>query len=342
MTERGESPRRGVTLILSLFAIALLAVVAASLYFGAVRLAPSEVLGVIARKVGWPLGPDPTVRAEAVVWHIRAPRITMGIITGVALAFSGAALQGVFRNPMADPHLLGIGPGAAVGGAVGTLVGGTAGGIFGGVVAGVLAALVLRVLVETRATERARFILVGVALGLALSAWVGFAVFAGDRTKVPSVEFWLLGSFSSTTWATVGRAVVFVAVGAAVIVAARRTLDVLALGEAEARHLGVNVGVFITSVILTVGVVVGAVVGAAGVIVFVGLLIPHVVRRILGPRHGTLLAGCAMVGPLFVVGADLAARTLFSPVEIPVGLVTAAIAGPFFLWLARRDSRVVT
>ncbi|OFW67570.1 MAG: hypothetical protein A2Z12_04250 [Actinobacteria bacterium RBG_16_68_21] len=342
MRDRGEVTRRRSAAILVGFSIVLLAVIAASFYMGAVRLGPSDVLGVLARKVGWSLGPEPSVRAEAVVWQIRAPRITMGIIAGVALACSGAALQGVFRNPMADPHLLGIGPGAAVGGALGTLLGGSSFAVLGAVGTGLVTAVVLRTLVETRATERARFILMGVALGLALSAWVGFAVFAGDRTKVPPVEFWLLGGLGSSTWAIAGRAAAFVAAGSAVIIGGWRTLDVLALGEAEARHLGVNVDRFMTVMMLAVGMTVGAVVGAIGVIVFVGLLIPHIVRKTLGPRHGILLLGCAILGPAFVVGADLAARTLFSPVEIPVGLVTAAIAGPFFLWLARRDVGVVT
>ena len=129
MRDRGEVTRRRSAAILVGFSIVLLAVIAASFYMGAVRLGPSDVLGVLARKVGWSLGPEPSVRAEAVVWQIRAPRITMGIIAGVALACSGAALQGVFRNPMADPHLLGIGPGAAVGGALGTLLGGSRFGV---------------------------------------------------------------------------------------------------------------------------------------------------------------------------------------------------------------------
>lgn len=342
MTGTGDLTRRRAVVVMTGLFVALLATIAASFYFGAVHLTPSEVVGVLARKVGWSLGPDPSIRAEAVVWQIRAPRIVMGMVTGVALALSGAALQGVFRNPMADPHLLGIGPGAAVGGAIGTLLGGSSGAIAGAVVAGMLTALVLRTLVETRETERARFILMGVALGLALSAWVGFAVFAGDRTKVPPVEFWLLGGFSSATWEMAGRSLPFVVIGAAVLTGGRRTLDILTLGEAEARHLGVDVAMFTSVVMLAVGVTVGAVVGAVGVIVFVGLLVPHVVRRLLGPRHGPLFAGCALLGPLFIVGADLAARTLFTPVEIPVGLVTAAIAGPFFLWLARRDSRVIS
>ena len=341
MPESGRLTRRRAAIALAGFTAVLLAVVAASLCMGAVRLTPSEVIGVLARKVGWALGPEPSVRAEAVVWQIRAPRITMGVITGVALACSGAALQGVFRNPMADPDLLGIGPGAAIGGALGTLMGGGSTAVAGAVVTGLLTAVALRGLVETRATERARFILMGVALGLALSAWVGFAVFAGDRTKVPPVEFWLLGGLSSSTWAMVGRSAVIVVVGSVVIFGGRRTLDVLTLGEAEARHLGVNVDRFMTVMMLAVGVTVGAVVGAVGVIVFVGLLIPHVVRKLLGPRHGILFAGCVVLGPVFVVGADLMARTLFSPVEIPVGLVTAAVAGPFFLWLARRDTGVV-
>jgi len=339
---QGETTARRAAVVLGASVVVLVAVIAASFYLGAVRISASEVVGVLARKVGLAVGPTPSIRAEAVVWDIRAPRIVMGIIGGAALALSGAALQGLFRNGMADPHLLGIGPGAAIGGALGTLLGGAAGGVAGAVVAGMLAALLLRTLLETRDTEHARFILMGVALGLALSAWVGFAVFAGDRTKVPPVEFWLLGGFGSSTWSMAGRAAGFALAGGLVILASRRTLDVMALGETEARHLGVDVDLSTSIVLLAVGATVGAIVGAAGVIVFVGLLVPHVARRLLGPRHGRLFAGCLVIGPVFVVAADLAARTLFSPIEIPVGLVTAAIAGPFFLWLAHRDREVLT
>ncbi len=342
MTERARGPRSRRRVVVVFVALALGLVAVASVCIGGVRLSPSDVLGVLSRKAGLAIGPTPDVRATAVVWDIRVPRIAMGAIVGLALAVSGAALQGVFRNGMADPHLLGIGPGAAVGGAIGAAIGSTTASLAGAAIAGVVTAVILRLLVETRETERARFILMGVALGLALSAWVGFAVFAGGRTRVQPVEFWLLGSFSTSTWRILGLAAAAIAAGVVVLVLGHRTLDVLMLGEAEARHLGVRVERFTTLVLVVVGAVVGASVGAAGVVAFVGLLVPHVVRRLVGPRHGMLFAGCALAGPLFVVGADLLARSLYSPVEIPVGLVTAAVAGPFFLWLARRARGVIT
>ncbi len=324
--------RRGVSVVLGLL---LVGAVALNLGMGAVLIPPEEVLGVVAGKAGLALGVEPSTQAEAVVWSIRLPRALMGVVTGAALALTGVVLQGVFRNPMADPQLLGIGPGASLGGVIGSVAGATQGAIAGGAVAGLLTALVVRRLGARRANQPSRFILTGVALSAALSAWVGFVVFGADRAKVPPIEFWLLGSLAGSTWRALGTATVLAGLGALGLWAGARTLDLMALGESEARHLGVDVEFATTVLLMGVGIVTGAAVGAVGVVGFVGLLVPHVVRKLTGPAHRPLMVGGMLAGGLFVVLTDLAARTVFVPIEIPVGLITAVVGGPFFLWLIR-------
>lgn len=329
--------RRGVAAGLTFLVLALSAL---SLGLGAVQISPSEVVAVLSRKVGLAAGAEPSFQADAVLWGIRLPRILLGFIAGAALGLSGAVLQGVFRNQLADPQLLGIGPGAALGGVVGAAAGGTQGAIAGGTVLGLLTALLVRRLGRTPSLEPSRFILNGVALGAALSAWVGFVVFSADQTRVPPIEFWLLGSLTGSTWRALGTSLVFLSFGAVGLLSSARVLDLLALGETEARHLGVDVDLVTTVLLMTVGGMVGATVGAVGVVGFVGLLVPHIIRRLTGPAHRHLLRSSALGGGLFVVAADLLARTAAEPIEIPVGLVTAALGGPFFLWLIRRTRYV--
>lgn len=315
----------------------LIGVAAISLGVGAVAIAPSVVTDVLGARLG--IDVEVPAQADAVVWGIRMPRLLTGLVVGAGLGVTGAALQGLYRNPLADPQLLGIAPGAALGAAVASSLGGTAGAIGGGAAAGVLSALVVRRLGSVEAGT-ARLILTGVAFGAVLSAWVGFVVFAADRTRVPPLEFWLLGSLTGATWRVLGTAVVLVVAGSVGIRSAARTLDLLTLGEHEARHLGVDVDIATTMLSLAVGLVVGATVGAVGVIGFVGLLVPHIGRRLVGAQHAHLLMASAVGGAVFVAGSDVLARTVVMPVEIPVGLLTAAIGGPFFIWLLSRD-RVV-
>lgn len=327
--------RRGVGIWLG---AAVLGAAIASLMLGAVAIAPSEVLDVLLTRIGL-TDAQVTLQADAVVWNIRLPRIVLGAVAGAGLGVAGLTLQGAYRNPLADPHLLGIGPGAAIGATLGSIAGGTQAAVAGGVAAGVLTGLIVRRLGRRPAVDNSRFVLTGVALGAALSAWVGFLVFAADRSRVPPIEFWLLGSFGGSTWRIAWTTAVVVAAGVTIFAVSWRTLDVLSLGEAEARHLGVNVETAQTLLAAAVGALVGATVGAAGVVAFVGLLAPHLVKTLAGPGHRYGVWQAALAGAMIVVGADLLARTLASPVELPVGLVTAAGGGPFFLWMLGRSFR---
>lgn len=312
------------------------ALIGLSLTMGAVAIDPSEVAAVLLDKVGLHAGVEPSERALAVVWGLRVPRVTMGFLVGGALAATGVALQGMLRNDLADPHLLGIGPGAAIGAALGAAAGGVQGSISGGVATGILAAMVVRRLGRSSRMDGSRLILSGVALGATLSAWTGFVVFGSDRTVVPPLEFWLLGSLSGATWRSLGTTLFFLTIGVGGLVLAQRTLDLLALGEQQAWEVGVDVEMASTVLLMVVGATVGATVGAVGVVVFVGLLIPRLARPMMGPRHRHLLFGSIILGGAFLVGSDLVARLALEPVEMPVGLVTSVFGGPMFLWLATR------
>jgi len=333
---RAETLRRRRRLAAAVLGGGLVALIVVNLGMGAAVVPPSEVVGVVANRLGLGFGADPSPGADAVVWTIRMPRVLLALLTGAGLAAGGAALQGVFRNPLADPQLLGIGPGAAIGAAIGAVAGGIQGAIAGGTASGLLVALLVRRLARRSSGDPTRFILVGVALGAALTAWLGFIVFASDRSKVPPMEFWLLGSLSGSTWRAFGTVLIFIAAAVLVLLINSRSLDLLALGEREAGHLGVDVDLTITILLMAVGAITGATVGAVGVVGFVGLFIPNAVRRVVGPSHRTLLVFSMLAGAAFVLAADLAARTLISPVEIAVGLLTAVIGGPFLLLLLSR------
>lgn len=318
----------------------MLVVAGLSLSLGAVDVAREQVAAVLAGRLGLDWFGEAGPQAVAVVWGIRMPRLLMGLVVGAALAATGSVLQGMLRSDLADPQLLGIGPGAAIGAAIGSGAGGVQGAIAGGVAAGVVTSFVVRRLYRQASIDQTRLILSGVALGATLSAWVGFVVFASNRSVVPPIEFWLLGGLAGSTWRAVGTATVFLFVAVGVLIAVSRTIDLLAVGPREAWHLGVDVDLTMTILFIVVGAAVGASVGAIGVVVFVGLLVPFLMRRLAGPIHRHLIPTAMLGGGLFLISADLVARLLIEPVELPVGLITAAIGGPLFLWLVSRKRDV--
>lgn len=316
----------------ALLALALL-LAAVSLSVGAAGAGPDAALDSVSFHLGLI---DTPPAADGVIWGIRMPRTLLAALIGSYLAISGVALQGLYRNPLADPHLLAIGPGAAIGAALGSLGAGTRGAIAGGAACGVLAALLSRRVARRQSADPGRLVLVGVALGAVLTAWAGFIVTGSDRTKVPPMEFWLLGGLGSATWTAV-KALFVIGGGATLLVWGwARSLDLLALGEGEAKHLGVDVDLVGALLSIAVGVMTGAAVGAGGVIGFVGVLVPTAIRPLVGAKHRPLLVASALAGAALLIGADTAARTMLVPIEIPVGLITTAIGGVVFLWLLGR------
>ena len=327
-----------------ILALALVVVVIIAVGRGAVALSPGEVLCALADRLGVSLG-DIAPRKVAILWSIRLPRVVLAALVGAALASSGASLQGIVRNPLADPTLIGMSGGAALG-AIGYLVVGArllpaelaawampATAFVGALVATLIAIGLARVDGQTSA---ASMLLGGVGIASLTSAAYGLLLYVADDTAQRSITFWLLGSVGGATWPVVGA--VAIPITAALVVGPRLAgaLDRLSLGELEARHVGVDVERVIRQAAILAALAVGAAVATCGVIGFVGLVVPYLVRGALGPSHRTLLPASALGGAILLVLADLVARTVAAPAEIPVGVMTALVGAPVLLLLVRR------
>lgn len=323
-------------------ALALLALGA-----GAVGIPAAEVAGILWRAATG--GADASVSRETlVVLSIRLPRILLGFLVGATLAVAGALMQGLFRNPLADPGLVGVSAGSGLAAAATIVLGDVylapligrlpfallpAGAFLGG-----LSATLVLYAIATRQgrTSVATMLLAGVALGALAGAATGVLVYVSDDRQLRDLTFWSLGSLGGATWAKVAVSAPLAVLLACCLPMLGRGLNVLALGEAEAFHLGVPVQRLKAAVIVLTALAVGTSVAAAGVIGFVGIVVPHLIRLASGPDHRTLLPLTALLGGTLLVGADVVARTVVAPAELPIGIVTAAIGAPFFLWLLMR------
>lgn len=346
--ERERKRRAGLVLALALAALACLAL--ASVLRGAIAVPPGEALDVLLRAFR---GAGSEGRHDLVILNIRLPRMLLAMMVGAGLALSGAIMQGLFRNPLADPGLVGVSAGAALAAGATIVLGDAllapllgklpfavlpAGAFLGG-----LASTLLLYAIATRQgrTSIATMLLAGIALGALAGALSGFLAFLSDDRQLRDLAFWSLGSLGGASWTKV---IAVAPILLPLMVAApflARGLNALALGEAEAFHLGLKVQRIKAMAILLVALAVGASVAVAGMIGFVGIVVPHLVRLVLGPDHRLLLPASALGGAILVLAADLLARTLASPAELPIGIITAAIGAPFFLWLLlRRDSGI--
>jgi iron complex transport system permease protein len=310
---------------------------------GAVAIAPTQVLAILASKVGLTLPWAFDDTQAAVLTAIRLPRVLLGLVIGGGLAAAGAMMQGLFRNPLADPGLIGISAGGALAATAAIVLGVGALGFlghlalpaaaFGGGLATTfliyrLASFGGRVAVST-------MLLAGIAVNALCGAGTGLLTFMASDEQLRNITFWSLGSLGGATWTTL--AIVAPAIIAPVLLAPflSRPLNLLLLGESEAMHLGVDVNRVKHQVVLLVALSVGAAVSVAGIIGFVGLVVPHLLRLAIGPDHRLLLPASGLLGAALLVGADVAARTVVAPAELPIGIVTAVIGAPFFLWLLR-------
>lgn len=311
---------------------ALLVVSLASLLIGPSKVGPTELWGLLMGTET-----DPSVRAIFV--DLRLPRLVLGLGVGSALAVSGALMQAVFRNPLAEPGLVGVSSGAALGAATAIVLGGNR--IFGALTipAAASAGALLATVVIQRAARRdgltstSTLLLAGLALTSFVNALLGLLLQIANDAELRNLTFWLLGSLG-------GQSLVPALLGSALMLAAvvwgaqrARALDALLLGEAEAQHLGVNVERLKRNSVAAAAVATGTAVALSGVIGFVGLLVPHLIRLGLGPAHAPLLPRSALLGALLLVGADVVARNAVSPTELPIGVLTALLGAPFFLWL---------
>ncbi|MCF6474182.1 iron ABC transporter permease [Nonomuraea sp. MG754425] len=345
MSARTPGARLPYPVVLTLLAAALGAAATAGIGAGSVALAAGDVWGIVAHRVV-PALVEPTwprVR-ETIVMDVRAPRVLLCGVAGAGLSVCGMALQALVRNPLADPMLLGVSSGASVGAVLVLVLNVSLFGAFSlplAAFAGALAALCL-VYSLARSGGRmttVRLVLAGVATAEVLSAIAGYLIVtSGDPRKAESAMRWMLGGFGGTTWDLVPIPAAAVLLGTVALLGVSRPLNLLLAGEEAAASMGLNVHRFRAWLFVLVALVIGAVVAVSGAIGFVGLMLPHVVRLLAGADHRRALPAAALLGAAFLITADLAARTLIAPEEIPVGILTALVGGPFFLWLMRRKA----
>lgn len=330
--------------LFAVLTVLLVAAAALSLTVGAVHISPGAVFGIVLDHLGIDSGFQFTAGQDEVLWSIRLPRVVLGAVVGAGLGVAGGALQGIFRNPLADPQLIGVSSGAALGSALGILAlegliglaAGPIGGFAGGVAAGAVVYLIAR---SEGRTEVVTLVLGGIAVAAVFGAAAGVLSSAVRDARLGSALFYSAGGLSIATWRLVRWTLPFVAVAVVALPFTGRSLNLALLGDREAKYLGVDVERLRLVVFGLAIVAAGATVAAAGVIGFVGLLAPHGVRLLSGPDHRVVLPGGALLGATLVVAADMAARTIASPIEIPVGLCTAILGGPVFLWLLARTRR---
>lgn len=344
----GRVPAR---LALPALAAALAAAALAALGAGAVSIPPAEAAALLLQGAGPGADPAATAR-EAVLTSIRLPRVLLGMLTGAGLALAGAALQGLFRNPLADPALIGVSAGAALAATVVIVMGAVwlpgltralgyytlplaafAGGL-------AVALAVYRLANFEGRTSLAVMLLAGIAANALAMACVGLFTFIASDEQLRNLTFWNLGSLAGATWPVLWAIAPPVALAAAGLTRCAGALNAFALGEAAAGHLGVAVQRVKLGVVVLSALAVGVLTAVTGIIGFIGLVAPHLVRLACGPDHRVVLPGSALLGAILVVSADLAARTLAIPAELPIGVLTAVLGVPFFLVLLARQRRV--
>lgn len=287
---------------------------------------------------------------QSVFNQIRVPRVLLSGLVGASLGLSDAALQGLFRNPLADPGLIGVSAGAALGAALIIVLGSqfAVGATFGAFLIPVAAisgaALVILLLyIMTRGFGYqgvTYMLLVGIAVNALASVGIGVLTYISDDAELRSLTFWSMGSFGGVTWPLLVPALLAITVALLMMAPAARALDLLQLGEVEASRLGVDIIRLRYRVIFSAAAAVGASVSLSGMIGFVGLIVPHLVRLIGGVNHRYLLPGSALAGAGLLISAGLLARTLIQPAELPVGLITSAVGSPFFFWLIFRMQKL--
>jgi cobalamin transport system permease protein len=327
---------------------ALVAAVLAGVAFGAVWISPWTSLRLFAWRLDLTGRPAGVPGSTAVIlFQLRLPRVLLAALVGAALATAGAVFQALFRNPMADPAIIGVSSGAALGAIVVILVGAGAAlagmGVAAAAFVGALgtAFLVYRLARVGPTVQVATLLLAGIALAAVISAGMSLAMTFSGR-GVQTIYFWLLGSLGARGWQAVIAAVPFVAVGILVALTAAGDLNLAALGEERAAQLGVELERFKRVMLSTGALLTAAAVSVSGLIGFVGLMTPHILRLVIGSDHRRLIPASILGGATFMIMADLASRTVLSPQEIPVGAVTALLGGPFFLYLLRRERKAAS
>jgi iron complex transport system permease protein len=350
---------RRARVLLAALAVLLLLAVLVGAGAGALHVPVASVLGVLLHKLGLPTSLAFEPQQAAVVWAIRLPRVLLAVLVGAALGLAGAAMQGLFRNPLADPSLLGISAGASLAAVavivleekvlkmVSALPGAGGAGAYVLPLAAFAGACVATVFVYRVARRGGRvlvstMLLVGIATNGLAGAITGLFTYAATDAQLRSITFWGLGSLGGATWPTIATLVPFLVLPLLLLPRLGKALNLLALGEEQAAHLGLPVARIKWQVIGLTTLAVGASVAMVGTIGFLGFLVPHVLRLLGGPDHRFVLPASALGGALVLLLADTLARTAVAPAELPIGILTALLGAPVFLWIVRHSATKLT
>lgn len=327
--------------------LACLLAVWMSLALGPVSLPLMDTLRAGLRLLGFPIAGHDLQQAELILGQIRLPRTLLGLAVGAVLALSGVAMQGLFRNPLADPGLVGVSSGAALGAAVAIVAGASLGGLpeafapyllslcafAGGLM---VTGIVYRLGRRDGQTSVGIMLLAGVAMTALAGSIIGLFTYLADDATLRTLTFWNLGTLNGASYARLWPLLLVCVLVIGWLPRRAKALNALLLGESEARHLGIEVERLKGELILCIALGVGAAVAAAGLIGFVGLIVPHLVRLIAGPDHRVVLPASALAGASLLLFADVFARLVLAPAELPIGIVTAFLGAPFFLFLLVR------
>ncbi len=310
------------------------------------ELLPHVPAYVLSQETDIPAGVSP--RDWIVFMDIRLPRIFLGALVGAALAVSGAVMQGLFRNPLADPGIVGVSSGAGLGAAIFIVLGGTAlapvtavlgiyavplAAFFGGLI---VTLLLYRIGTRAGVTSVATLLLAGIALGALSGALTGLLVYVSDDAQLRDLQFWGLGSLAGANWEKVSAAAPIILLMLFSVPFLARGLNGLMLGESAATHIGTRVQKLKNISIVLVAGATGASVAVSGGIGFIGIVVPHLLRLTIGPDHRYMLPAAAFLGAILLIGADTISRTIVAPAELPIGIITAFVGAPFFLWILLR------
>jgi len=336
--------KRGILLLLL---VILILVFLISSGYGAMKISPMQVVSILLNKAGLPFITEFQQSQANVLWSIRLPRVILGILIGAGLAVSGASLQGLFRNPLADPTLIGISSGASLCAvlmivivsssnlleSVTSVTGYYTMNLFTFLGAGVSAVIVYILSKNGGKTSVTTMLLSGIAVNALCSALTGLIIFYSTDAELRNVTFWMLGSLGGASWNTILGIFPFILIPVMLIPRLSKSLNAFALGESEALHLGVPVNQLKLRVLALTTMAVGASVAVAGIIGFVGLIIPHLLRLVAGPDNRFVLTASSLLGAVLLTGSDLISRTIIAPAELPIGIITAILGTPVFMWI---------
>ncbi|PZF73946.1 FecCD family ABC transporter permease [Taibaiella soli] len=328
--------------------VLLVIAVLLSVGIGGVKIAPMQTIAIIGKTMGIHSNSSFSDTQEAVLLSIRLPRVILGMLTGASLAIAGASMQGLFRNPLADPGLIGISSGASMTAVIALVAGaGTFAGAAGFyLLSGItfLGALITAVIVYRLSLLNGRVIistmlLAGIAINALTSAVTGVFTYSANDAQLRSITFWMLGSLGGASWTNVTGLLPFTIIPVLLLPRMGKALNAFSLGEETAVHLGVRTERTKQLIILLATLCVGATVAVTGVISFVGLVIPHIIRMIAGPDHRYTLGLSALAGATLLTLADLISRTLLAPAEVPIGIITSLTGAPFFMYILIKEKK---